>query len=197
VNSTNLIVRGNYSHHNLGPGLWTDINNIYTLYENNTVEDNERSGIFIELSYDTIVRYNTARRNGTEAFWYYWTAGAGIEILTAPNVEVYGNVLEDNWNGITALNDPSRGSGLYGPWVLKNLYVHDNTVTSRLVPEGIGRSGIVDAVGSSGFAASSNNRFRHNTYNLGSKAHYFIWQGERDENEWRASGQDTDGTFRR
>jgi hypothetical protein len=32
VYTSHLIVRGNYSHDNLGPGLWTDINNIHTLY---------------------------------------------------------------------------------------------------------------------------------------------------------------------
>jgi parallel beta-helix repeat protein len=110
-----LTVRGNYSHHNGGPGLWTDIGNIYTLYENNTVEDNERGGIFHELSYDATIRYNTARRNGTAKPWPYWTTGAGIEVLDAPNVEIYGNVLEDNWQGITALDD-HRGSGPYGSY---------------------------------------------------------------------------------
>ena len=64
VYTVGLTVRGNSSHHNGGPGLWTDIGNIYTLYENNTVEDNERGGIFHELSYDATIRYNTARRNG-------------------------------------------------------------------------------------------------------------------------------------
>ena len=58
-----LTVRNNNSHHNGGPGLWTDIGNIYVLYENNTVEDNERGGIFHELSYDATIRNNTSRRN--------------------------------------------------------------------------------------------------------------------------------------
>ena len=117
VHTYGLTVRGNFSHHNGGPGLWTDIGNIYTLYENNTVEDNERGGIFHELSYDATIRYNTARRNGTPKPWPYWTTGAGIEILDAPNVEVYGNVLEDNWQGITGLDD-HRGNGPYGPYTL-------------------------------------------------------------------------------
>ena len=65
VYTSHLVVRGNFSHHNRGPGLWTDINNIHTLYENNTVEDNERGGIFHEISYDATIRNNTSRRNGT------------------------------------------------------------------------------------------------------------------------------------
>ena len=39
-----LIVRGNYSHDNNGPGMWTDINNIHTLYENNVVVNNAGPG---------------------------------------------------------------------------------------------------------------------------------------------------------
>ena len=92
VYTSGLVVRGNFSHHNGGPGLWTDIGNIYTLYENNTVEDNERGGIFHELSYDATIRNNTARRNGTNKL-PFWTTGAGIEILDSPNVEVYGNLV--------------------------------------------------------------------------------------------------------
>ena len=114
--TTNLIVRGNFSHHNDGPGLWTDINNIYTLYENNIIEDNVRGGIFHEISYDATIRNNTIRRNGTGKDYPWWTTGAGIEIVSSRNVEVYGNTLVDNWQGITGLND-HRGTGNHGAWV--------------------------------------------------------------------------------
>ena len=126
-----MVVRGNFSHHNRGPGLWTDINNIHTLYENNTVEDNERGGIFHEISYDATIRNNTSRRNGTGKDFPYWTTGAGIEIVSSRNVEVHGNTLEDNWQGITGLDD-HRGTGNAGPYTLINLNVHDNVVTSRV-----------------------------------------------------------------
>ena len=35
-----LVVRDNYSHNNDSYGMWTDINNIHTLYENNVVVNN-------------------------------------------------------------------------------------------------------------------------------------------------------------
>jgi parallel beta-helix repeat protein len=195
--TTNLVVRGNFSHHNDGPGLWTDINNIYTLYENNTLEDNERGGIFHEISYDATIRNNTARRNGRAKDYPWWTTGAGIEIVSSRNVEVYGNILEDNWQGITGLND-HRGSGNNGPWVLVNLQVHDNNVTSRITDGGGGRTGLVDTVNSDVYLAGSNNRFQRNVYTLGSTLKYFLWMGaDRDETEWRAYGQDTTGTFQR
>jgi parallel beta-helix repeat protein len=184
-----LTVRGNYSHHNGGPGLWTDIGNIYTLYENNTVEDNERGGIFHELSYDATIRYNTARRNGTPRPWPYWTTGAGIEILDAPNVEVHGNVLEDNWQGITGLDD-HRGSGQYGPYTLRNLYVHDNYIASRFVVPGGGRTGILDMDGYTAYIYG-NNRFERNQYVLGNpNGQYFMWFGERTQYEWQNYGND-------
>ena len=192
VYTVGLTVRGNSSHHNGGPGLWTDIGNIHTLYENNTVEDNERGGIFHELSYDATIRYNTARRNGTTKPWPFWTTGAGIEILDSPNVEVHGNVLEDNWQGITGLDD-HRGSGPYGPYTLKNLHVHDNLISSRSTEAGSGRTGIIDFDNYTAFVLG-NNRFVNNQYVLGNpNGHYFIWFGERTQFEWQNYGNDVGG----
>jgi parallel beta-helix repeat protein len=184
-----LTVRNNNSHHNGGPGLWTDIGNIYVLYENNTVEDNERGGIFHELSYNATIRNNTARRNGTAKTWPFWSTGAGIEILDSPNVEISGNVLEDNWQGITGLDD-HRGSGPYGPYTLMNLNVHDNSITSRLPDAGTGRTGIIDMDGWTAYAAG-NNRFTGNRYTLANPGgQYFIWFGEKTQYEWQAYGND-------
>jgi hypothetical protein len=197
VYTTNLVVRGNFSHHNFGPGLWTDINNVFTLYENNIVEDNQRGGIFHEISYDAIIRNNTLRRNGTGKDFPYWTTGAGIEVVSSPNVEVYGNTLVDNWQGITGLDD-HRGTGNRGTWTLTNLYVHDNTVTSLLMDKGSGRTGVVDTAGTGAFSTTANNRFRQNGYTLGVNAQYFMWLStDRTETEWRSFGMDTTGTFQR
>jgi len=192
-----LVVRDNLSHHNRGPGLWTDINNIFTLYEGNVVEDNERGGIFHEISYDATIRNNIARRNGTGKDWPHWTTGAGIEIISSRNVEVVGNTVEDNWQGITALDD-HRGSGNAGPYTVVNLNVHDNTILSRLTDDGGGRTGLVDMKGTGAFLPTANNRFQQNTYSLGSRSSYFLWMGrEVDEGEWRRFQQDTNGTFLR
>jgi parallel beta-helix repeat protein len=189
VYTVGLTLRGNSSHHNGGPGLWTDIGNIYSLYENNTVEDNERGGIFHELSYDATIRYNTARRNGLAKPYPYWTTGAGIEILDSRNVEVHGNVVEDNWQGITGLDD-HRGNGPYGPYVLQNLYVHDNLITSRSTEPGSGRTGIIDMDTYTAYVLG-NNRFVNNQYVLGNpNGHYFMWFGERTQYEWQNYGND-------
>ena len=192
-----LVVRDNFSHHNRGPGLWTDINNIYTLYENNRVEDNERGGIFHEISYDATIRGNTVRRNGTGRDYPHWTTGAGIEVTASRNVEIDGNIVEDNWQAITALED-HRGSGNAGPWTVINLNVHHNTIRTHITDAGAGRIGIIDTKGTGAFQPAANNRFQQNTYSLGTRQLYFLWMGrELDEGEWRRFQQDVAGVFAR
>jgi len=192
VRTRDLVVRGNRVHHNRGPGLWTDIDNIRTLYENNTVEDNTLSGIFHEISYAAIIRGNTARRNGARA-QPGWVDGAGILVAASSDVEVYGNTVEHNANGIVAIHQ-DRGTGAYGPWVVRNLFVHDNVIAMAAGVTGIAKQG---AVGDAVFS-SLNNRFEQNTYRLGSNAHYFDWLGtRRTEAQWRSYGQDVTGSFSR
>lgn len=195
--TTKLVVRNNFTHHNRGPGLWTDINNIYTLYENNRVEDNERGGIFHEISYDATIRGNTVRRNGTGKDFPHWTTGAGIEVISSRNVEIVDNVVEDNWQGITALDD-HRGAGNAGPWTVINLNVHRNIIRSRIDDDGAGRIGMIDTKGTAAFLPAANNRFQQNTYSLGGRRLYFLWMGrELDEGEWRRFQQDVAGIFER
>ena len=192
-----LIVRDNFSHHNSGPGLWTDINNIHTTYERNRVEDNERGGILHEISYDATIRENTVRRNGTGRDWPHWTTGAGIEIVSSRNVEVYREYRGRQLARHHRLND-YRGGGNAGPWVITNLNVHDNVIRSRVNDDGAGRTGLVDMRGRAAFLPDANNVFRQNTYSLGTKRDYFLWMGrELDEMGWRRFQQDVSGTFLR
>ena len=53
-----LVVRGNWSHDNHGPGMWTDINNVDVLYEDNVVTGNQGYGILHEISYRATIRGN-------------------------------------------------------------------------------------------------------------------------------------------
>lgn len=123
--STDLVVRGNHAHHNAGPGLWTDIDNVGTLYVDNLVEDNADSGIFHEISYSATIRDNVIRRNGgTQDKWAY---GAGILIAHSSDVLVVNNLVEDNVNGISLVQQ-ERGEGALGPYELRNVVVADNEV---------------------------------------------------------------------
>ena len=121
----NLIVRDNFVHDNNGPGLWTDIDNINTLYENNVVVGNSGAGIFHEISYSATIRNNQVRGNGFRNRGWLWEGG--IMVAGSQDVEIYGNILEDNYNGITLIQQ-DRGSGALGPYLLRNVSVHDNTV---------------------------------------------------------------------
>jgi hypothetical protein len=185
-----LVVRGNLVHHNGGPGLWTDMDNINTVYENNTSEDNQRMGIFHEISYAAIIRNNIVRRNG---FGHpEWAWGAGILVAASPDVEIYGNTVEDNADGIAAAQQ-SRGSGAHGPHQIANLWVHDNTI--RMTS---GSTGLVQDVGDTSYFTSRNNRFERNRYQLGPGATFFAWMNaDRSESAWKSYGQDVSGTFAR
>jgi hypothetical protein len=195
VNTNRLVLRNNFAHHNTGPGLWLDINNINFLIEGNTVEDNYAAdagpvaGIFIEISYGGIIRNNASRRNGKG--WDAWLFNAGILVAASggTGLEITGNIVEDNVHGITLLQQ-NRGSGTYGPWLVQNVYVHDNTIK---MPSGM--TGVAQDVGDNAIFTSRNNKFEHNTYYLSGGGHFNWMNAERSDSEWRNFGQDTTGTF--
>ena len=127
--STGLTVSDNKVHHNNGPGLWTDINNIHTTYERNIVHNNTSHGIFHEISYNAIIRNNRIVDNGGAEPLSGW-GDAGIRVAASRDVEIYGNILIGNTNAIMLIqqrrNDSPSG---YGPHELDNIIVHDNDIT--------------------------------------------------------------------
>jgi parallel beta-helix repeat protein len=186
-----LTLRNNYVHDNWGPGLWIDIDCWKTLIERNRVENNAANGIFVEISYGAIVRNNTAKGNG---FNETWVNGAGIEVNSSPDVEVHGNILSGNRNGIIAL-EGNRGTGAYGPRIVQNLHVHHNDVdvsTSGVSGMAIYGSGTSADI----FSSGRNNRFSDNSYRLGSNLRPFTWNDRKiSDADWRGLGMDVHGTF--
>ena len=177
-----LVVRGNNVHHNIGPGLWTDINNIRTTIERNTVHANTSHGIFHEISYSAVIRDNRVTDNGRAEPLPGW-GGAGIRIAASPDVEVLGNWLAGNQNAIVLVQQrrddwPSP----HGAHLLRNVDVHDNQVMLA----GDQRMGQVDDTGSAA-SFGRNIRFHDNSYRLGSAAaEVFSWLGsEWDPARWR------------
>ena len=167
--------------------LWTDIENIRTLYEGNTSEDNLRMGIFHEISYDAVIRGNVVRRNGFGFLPWLW--GAGILVAASPNVEITGNTVEGNADGIVGVQQ-NRGSGMYGPFYISNLWVHDNVVRQTA-----GQSGLAQDIGDSSIFTGRNNRFERNTYQEACGNRHWAWaNAERTWIEWRAAGQDAAGS---
>ncbi len=179
-----LVVRNNYVHHNYGPGLWTDINNTSVLVEGNQVEDNHQQGIFHEIGHSAVIRNNVVRRNGlvSQSGWLY---DAGILIAHSDNVEVYGNTVEDNWNGIVGIQQDR------GTHELRNLWVHDNTVTMSRGQTGVGLAGtgVYNPF-------NANNRFDRNDYRVDAGViKPFKWEGSATWSEWRSVGQDVSGSL--
>jgi len=186
--ATHLTVRNNRVHHNKGKGLWTDENSIYVLIEGNTCTDNDHQGISHEVSYDAVIRNNTVERNGFLNSG--GVAGGGITLNSSANVEIYGNNVNYNADGIGAYQQP-RGSGTYGPHEIKNLYVHDNIVRMSS-----GNTGLTQSVNDNSYYTSRNNRFVHNTYYMGSTNMRFWWMNAaRSDAQWKSYGEDKTGTF--
>lgn len=207
VRTDGLIVRNSTFSNNGGVGLWLDISNANYQLANNTIADNVREGIAIEISFAGVVRNNTVSRNGWPTDPYRangWAWDAGIGIHESSDVEVYGNTLVENFNGIVGiqqLRDTTTGDVFapVGGYLLQNLYVHDNSVTLRTAPangDGGFAGGAVNDLGGTVTFASRNNRWVKNTYFIGGNPTPFAWQnGSHTSAEWRAYGQDTTGTF--
>jgi parallel beta-helix repeat protein len=156
-----LIVRNTCVHHNEGKGLWTDFDNIDTLYEGNIVFSNANDGIKHEISYGAIIRDNIVAANG---YGYdNWLWGSQILVQNSSNVEVYGNLVEVSvtfGNGVSIVHQ-DRGEGAYGPWHSINNAVHDNTVI-HLGSQG--QNGIATDEDDDSFWKEANNQFDRNTY---------------------------------
>jgi len=186
-------IRGNNVHDNLGMGLWFDTDDTGTLVENNTITGNASSGVCFEISYSATIRNNTVTGNGLnrqqgDGSLYY---GAGIVVSNGNTVEVYGNTVTGNDNGIGAVMQ-NRGSGSRGTWVLTNVYVHDNTVQMSR-----GITGIQQSVGDPSYFTSKGNHYANNHYTLDTlTSPHFAWDNNNGGVQyWQTNRQDTTGTF--
>lgn len=197
VRSNHLVVRANYVHDNYCAGLWTDIDNIDTTYEDNRVENNYAQGIFVEISYAGVIRNNLIRGN----------MGTGIMFNSSSDQEVYANQLAGNGlgtpdNGVAVhpsnrgdivIIQQNRGSGIYGERLSKNIHVHDNTID---ISGGV--TGITREQGNSSVFAQ-NNRFSDNHYTVPDpSASWWVGpNGRCNWATWQSAGQDRNGTMKK
>ncbi|QCX73830.1 hypothetical protein C9F11_00635 [Streptomyces sp. YIM 121038] len=136
-------IRGNWVHDNRGAGLWADNNNNDFRIENNVLEANDGAALMYETSYNAVIRNNTIRRNNwvegrkyaqrdddfPYATIYVSEAGGEPRIKARTNkIEIYRNVLENNWSGITLwenadrfCNSPANTSTGYCTLLVKDL----------------------------------------------------------------------------
>lgn len=170
-----LVVRGNHFHDNHGPGIWADHDNIRGLIEGNLVEDNYAAGVFWEISYSAVIRDNVIRRNGFGHDAWLW--GAGILVATSSDVEVYGNVVEGNYNGISVTQQARGGSGEFGEPDFALWRSYDNVVRDNVVSGGA--SGVVQDDGD--MTVFERNEFFGNSYDSG---HQFAWDNRWGNASW-------------
>jgi len=116
--------------------------------------------------------------------------GAGILISASANVEVYGNTVTGNKQGIVGIQQKRVHAGIDYSTNLKNLNVHDNTVQVAIG----GVSGI-SSISNLSFT-SRNNRYVHNSYDIGTDLKPFSWMSsKRTKSQWQSYGNDVTGTF--
>jgi hypothetical protein len=172
----NLVVRNNYAHDNKGPGLWTDIENENTFYEHNHTKSNQEAGILHEISYQAVIRDNLIEDDGFSATgktepWY----GAGIIVAASSDVEVYGNTVKGCMDGIVGTQAHRELSRRGTPYLLRDLYVHDNTIIQS---QGIAAGIVTSAAFGNAVFDSWNNRFANNQFHLANpRAKCFAWGG--------------------
>jgi Right handed beta helix region len=108
-------------HHNYGNGIWFDVAAHDIVVKNSRAYENARHGIFFEISYRAQIINNVLYENG-------WatpesTLGAGLEVGTSDNADVYGNVLAWNAYGILARCSSGRDNPM-----CKGNFIHDNII---------------------------------------------------------------------
>ncbi len=116
-------VRNNWVHNNRGVGLWADTNNNDFLIEGNLIEDNDGDAVFYETSYNLVLRDNLLRRNAMVSGKVFADRGDNFPVAAVylsesggeprvpartDKIEIYDNVFEDNWSGITAWENADR-----------------------------------------------------------------------------------------
>jgi parallel beta-helix repeat protein len=209
--------RNNNVHDNGGNGLWDDTNNIRITYDGNTVDNNWGGGIYHEIGYDATIVNNTVSRNGMPSapgggqnLGWLWDAGillrsSGALTATSP-ILIANNTVTNNYNGIALLESPepnscpntANGEGRYGPCLLQNILVRDNTVTMSIGGTGVVQDG-------TGNPFSQNIHFTNNHYHVanptthpndGHAEGWFAWNNAwRTWAEWQGFGNDLTGTF--
>ena len=177
VRADGLVVRKACVHHNNGPGLWTDIDNINIEFSDNLVFENKGDGIKHEISYRAKIHGNTVVRNGYQGANWLW--GSQILIQNSQDVEVHDNIVEvgpEYSNGISVINQ-NRGEGRHGSWVAKNNSVHNNTII-HLAEKGM--SGTAADHAREWFHEESENTFDFNTYIVPNDKRGYFHAGNRN-----------------
>lgn len=195
----------NVFHHNHGPGLWFDFNNIGALVEQNFIHDNFAPGIHYEISYDVVIRNNVVWNNGNVNWpkwncdWFFCSqiliaasGGVGTGIIDIHNNSIITNGTGDAIGLIQ--QDRTNSDAGAGVWEVRNVKVHNNGVN---ITKGGNIGGVQDLGSNKMFQAAAGNLFSANTYTLGSNTSPFSWNNAQgDKTFWQGYGMDLKGIFK-
>ena len=188
VATRDLVVRNNHVHHNVGRGLWTDIDNIGSLIEGNLVEWNTGAGIVHEISFAAEIRNNESRHNGLSFDVQLW--GAQILVQNSSDVVVRDNVVivpAEGGDGIGVV-EQSRGDGPLGVYLSRDVVVTGNEITYLGTRGNSGFAGNCDAMESVSF---DGNTYRASTEYL--ELTRFEWCGLLTWEQFLEAGQEATG----
>jgi len=201
--ATNVAVTNNLAKDNNNHGIWYDEGADYATITGNVVDNNFASGILFEVSRNAKINNNIVTSNGLGDPTARGHLGCkslgcsgGLQVSNCENVEIANNTISGNIQGISlTMTSRSPRTSSYTIPNLTGINAHDNTITLAT-----GVSGLVFNSGPAGFdpyAASSNNKFVHNTYKLPSlTSASFYWQrAAGDKARWQGYGLDTTGVF--
>jgi len=184
-------VSGNDIVANRGIGMWSDIAEYNRRIVDNRIRANAADGIRYEISYQAVIEQNVVEGNGFgtgrgsgASLW----DGGGINVNTSADVQVRGNLVKDNSNGIS-IQSRTRGEGPRGTYVLSDVVVEGNLV---VMDDPTASTGVVENKGSP--TKDGAIIFRRNSYQLGSgSADWFAFRGKTMTwSQWQEAGFDTD-----
>ncbi len=180
------VIRNNWVHHNIGPGLWADGFNDNITFDANLVEDNVQNGIFHEISLKATITNNLIQRNGG----VHGSLGGGnaiqdsqgaISISSGKGVTIANNYIYNNGRGILLIDDP------HYPDPTNNVIIRSNVIRQS-GDQAIAAS--IPAYNAQGGNLSNYTiDYNHYTTNMA-----FGFNGAaRSWNEWRSFGKDLNG----
>jgi parallel beta-helix repeat protein len=180
---------------NLGVGLWSDAYDENRTFSGNHIENNAADGIRFEIGRNGVIASNTIIRNGYGTHRGSGTSlwdGAGVNVNTSSNVQVRGNYLAGNVNGVS-IQSRTRGSGPWGLNVLRGVLVTGNTVSMRA---GTQATGMVQNSGSplpAGQAVLKSNAYIVEGLAAKHFQRFGVWY---TSTTWQKSGQEVGSTYK-
>jgi len=184
-------VSGNDIVGNRGIGMWSDIAEYDRRISGNRIRGNAADGIRYEISYQAVIEQNVVEGNGygtgRGSGGSLWDGG-GVNVNTSAGVQVRGNLVKDNRNGIS-IQSRTRGDGPRGTYVLRDVVIEGNLV---VMADPTASTGVVENKGSPTRAGAVT--FRRNSYQLsGNPADRFAYQGKTlTWPQWQKAGFDQD-----